>query len=379
MAINTIEEILADMRQGKMVILMDDEDRENEGDLIVPAECITPEIINFMAVHARGLICLTLMPERCEQLNLPLMVNQNGTVYSTNFTLSIEAAEGVTTGISAADRALTVKRAVAANAKPSDIVQPGHVFPLMARAGGVLSRAGHTEAGCDLARMAGYEAASVIVEIINDDGTMARRPDLEKFAEKHGLKIGTIADLIHYRTLNETTVQREAEQTVETEVGEFNVITYRDTVQGLSHLAFVKGDIDPEQPTLVRVHVRDPARDVAGIKVPGGEPKWSMLDALEYINNAGSGVVVLVDTANRPTDLAEIFLTSRTPRAGKGSDESGSGAYLTVGTGSQILRDLGVRQMRLLSSPRKFSVTGFDLEAVEFIPYQGTPVSADQV
>lgn len=379
MAINSIDEILADMRQGKMVILMDDEDRENEGDLIVPAECITPEIINFMAVHARGLICLTLMPERCKQLNLPLMVTQNGTVYSTNFTLSIEAAEGVTTGISAADRALTVKRAVAANAKPSDIVQPGHVFPLMARAGGVLSRAGHTEAGCDLARMAGYEAASVIVEVINDDGTMARRPDLEKFAEKHDIKIGTIADLIHYRTLNETTVQREAEQTVETEVGEFNVITYRDTVQGLSHLAFVKGEITPEQPTLVRVHVRDPARDVAGIKVPGSEPKWSMLDALEYISKAGSGVVVLVDSANRPTDLAESFLPSMKPRAGKGSDESSSGAYLTVGTGSQILRDLGVRQMRLLSSPRKFSVTGFDLETVEFIPYKGTPVSADQV
>ncbi|RDL44074.1 3,4-dihydroxy-2-butanone-4-phosphate synthase [Marinomonas piezotolerans] len=379
MAINSIEEILADMRQGKMVILMDDEDRENEGDLIVPAECITPEIINFMAVHARGLICLTLMPERCEQLNLPLMVTQNGAAFSTNFTLSIEASEGVTTGISAADRALTVKRAVAANAKPSDIVQPGHVFPLMARPGGVLSRAGHTEAGCDLARMAGYEAASVIVEVINDDGTMARRPDLEKFAEKHGIKIGTIADLIHYRTLNETTVQREAEQLVETEVGEFNLITYRDTVQGLSHLAFVKGDVAAETPTLVRVHVRDPARDVAGITVPGGEPKWSMLGALEYIAKEGCGVVVLVDSATRPTDLAESFLVSLNPPAGKGSNESGSGAYLTVGTGSQILRDLGVRRMRLLSSPKKFSITGFDLETVEFIPYKGAPVSADQV
>ena len=379
MAINTIEEILADMRQGKMVILMDDEDRENEGDLIVPAECITPEIINFMAVHARGLICLTLMPERCEQLKLPLMVNQNGAAFSTNFTLSIEAAEGVTTGISAADRALTVKRAVAANAKPDDIVQPGHVFPLMAKPGGVLSRAGHTEAGCDLARMAGYEAASVIVEVINDDGTMARRPDLEKFAEKHGIKIGTIADLIHYRTLNEATVQREAEQTVQTEVGEFNLITYRDTVQGLSHMAFVKGDITADTPTLVRVHVRDPARDIAGIISPEAEQKWSMLGALEYVAKEGAGVVVLVDTQDRPNDLAESFATTLNPPAGKGSDKSGSGTYLTVGTGSQILRDLGVGKMRLLSSPKKFSVTGFDLETVEFIPYKGTPVSADQV
>lgn len=379
MAINTIEEILADMRQGKMVILMDDEDRENEGDLIVPAECITPEIINFMAVHARGLICLTLMPERCEQLNLPLMVTQNGAQFSTNFTLSIEAAEGVTTGISAADRALTVKRAVAANAKPADIVQPGHVFPLMARPGGVLSRAGHTEAGCDLARMAGYEAASVIVEIINDDGTMARRPDLEKFAEKHDIKIGTIADLIHYRTLNEATVQREAEQVVQTEVGEFNLITYRDTVHGLSHMAFVKGDISPDTPTLVRVHVRDPARDIAGIISADGEQKWSMSGALAYIAKEGAGVVVLVDSLDRPTDLAESFAATFNPPAGKGSDKSGSGTYLTVGTGSQILRDLGVSKMRLLSSPRKFSVTGFDLEAVEFIPYKGTSVSADLV
>ncbi|MBJ7554623.1 bifunctional 3,4-dihydroxy-2-butanone-4-phosphate synthase/GTP cyclohydrolase II [Marinomonas spartinae] len=373
MALNSVEEILADIRQGKMVILMDDEDRENEGDIIVAAECITPEIINFMAVHARGLICLTLTPERCKQLNLPLMVNDNGTVYSTNFTLSIEAAEGVTTGISAADRALTVKRAVMANAKPSDIVQPGHVFPLMARAGGVLSRAGHTEAGCDLARMAGYEGASVIVEVINDDGTMARRPDLEKFAEKHGLKIGTIADLIHYRTLNETTVERESESVVQTEAGEFNLITYRDTVQGLSHLAFVKGDIAADEPTLVRVHVADPARDFAGIIGESEEPRWSMSKALDYIGQAGKGVVVLVDTHDKPMDLASSFATSIHPPAGKGPDQSGSGTYLTVGTGSQILRDLGIRKMRLLSSPKKFSVTGFDLEAVEFIPYAGAP------
>lgn len=376
MALNSVDEILADFRQGKMVILMDDEDRENEGDLIVAAECITPEIINFMAVHARGLICLTLTPQRCQQLNLPLMVNDNGTVYATNFTLSIEAAEGVTTGISAADRALTVKRAVMANAKPSDIVQPGHVFPLMARAGGVLSRAGHTEAGCDLARMAGYEGASVIVEIINDDGTMARRPDLEKFAEKHGIKIGTIADLIHYRTLNETTVVRENERTVQTEAGEFNLITYRDTVQGLSHLAFVKGEIKDDEPSLVRVHVADPARDFAGIICESDEPRWSMSKSLEYIGNAGQGVVVLIDSPEKTNDLASSFEASLSPPAGKGPDKSGSGTYLTVGTGSQILRDLGIRKMRLLSSPKKFSVTGFDLEAVEFIPYLGADNAA---
>ena len=371
MAINTIEEILADMRQGKMVILMDDEDRENEGDLIVAAECITPELINFMAVHARGLICLTLTNKRCEQLQLPLMVNNNGTVYATNFTLSIEAAEGVTTGISAADRALTVKRAVMANAKASDIVQPGHIFPLMARPGGVLSRAGHTEAGCDLAGMAGYEAASVIVEIMNDDGTMARRPDLEKFAEKHSLKIGTIADLIHYRTLNETTVERESEQEIETEAGVFNMITYRDNVHGLSHLAFVKGQPKGDEPVLVRVHIADPARDLVGAKSASGKHGWSMSKAMQYVGDAGEGVVLLIDTVDKPTDMAARIDATLNPPHGKGIDKSGSGTYLTVGTGSQILRDLGIRKMKLLSSPMKFSVTGFDLEAVEFIPYEG--------
>ncbi|TDO95874.1 bifunctional 3,4-dihydroxy-2-butanone-4-phosphate synthase/GTP cyclohydrolase II [Marinomonas balearica] len=369
MALNSIEEILSDMRLGKMVILMDDEDRENEGDIIVPAQCVTAEIINFMAVHARGLICLTLTPERCQQLNLPLMVNRNGAAFSTNFTVSIEAADGVTTGISAADRALTVKRAVMANAKPDDIVQPGHVFPLMSKPGGVLSRAGHTEAGCDLARLAGYEPASVIVEVINDDGTMARRSDLEKFAEKHRIKVGTIADLIHYRTLNETTVVRESEQVVNTEAGDFNLITYRDTVQDLSHLAFVKGKPSDAEPTLVRVHVVDPARDFANIVREDGSLSWTMSNALQYIAANGEGVVVLVDVSDKQTDLAMNFVSALTPQSGKNADKSGSGTYLTVGTGSQILRDLGIRKMRLLSSPKKYSLAGFDLEAVEFIPY----------
>ncbi|HLU91447.1 MAG TPA: 3,4-dihydroxy-2-butanone-4-phosphate synthase, partial [Pedomonas sp.] len=241
MALNSIEEIIEDIRQGKMVILMDDEDRENEGDLIIAAEQIRPEDINFMATHARGLVCLTLTQERCKQLDLPLMVLDNGARHSTNFTVSIEAAEGVTTGISAADRARTVRAAIARDARPTDLVQPGHVFPIVAQAGGVLSRAGHTEAGCDLARLAGYEPAAVIVEIMNEDGTMARRPDLEKFAEKHGLKIGTIADLIHYRSVKEKTVECINEREIVTDFGDFRLLSYRDIPRKEIHFALVKG------------------------------------------------------------------------------------------------------------------------------------------
>ena len=262
MQLNTPAEIIEDIRQGKMVILMDDEDRENEGDVLMAAEYVTPEAINFMATHARGLICLTLTSKRCKQLDLPLMVDANKSPFSTNFTLSIEAAEGVTTGISAADRARTVKAAVARDARPSDIVQPGHIFPLMAQDGGVLVRAGHTEAGCDLARLAGLEPAAVIVEILNEDGTMARRPDLEIFAKKHGVKIGTIADLIEYRNLNETTIEQVARCQLPTEVGDFQLVTFKDTIDNQLHFALIKGDIDPEQPTLVRVHLHDTFSDL---------------------------------------------------------------------------------------------------------------------
>lgn len=369
MQLNTVEELLEDIRQGKMVILMDDEDRENEGDLVIAAERIRPEDINFMAKYARGLICLTLTRKRCEQLKLPLMVQSNGAQFSTNFTLSIEAAEGVTTGISAADRAHTVLTAVKSNARPEDIVQPGHIFPLMAQPGGVLSRAGHTEAGCDLARMAGYEAASVIVEIMNDDGTMARRPDLELFAQEHGLKIGTIADLIHYRTTKEHTVVRAQEGVMPTEYGNFNYVTYRDEIQNCTHLAMTLGSITADEPTMVRVHSRtEVLRDVVGAVQPDGERKWTMRNALAKVAKEGKGVVLLLDASERIDihDSVELMMNGRQPSK---VNVSASGAYLTVGTGSQILRDLGVGKMRLLSSPMKFNaISGFDLEIEEYIP-----------
>ena len=261
MPLNTVEELVADIRAGKMVILMDDEDRENEGDLVIAATHVRAEDINFMITHARGLVCLTLSRDRCKQLNLPLMVDANGAQHGTNFTLSIEAAEGISTGISPAERAHTIQTAVAAHAKPSDIVQPGHIFPLMAQPGGVLHRAGHTEAGCDLSRLAGLEPASVICEIINEDGTMARRADLEIFAEKHGLKIGTIADLIHYRMTNEQTVERIDQQSIDTEYGTFDLYRYRELGNPDIHLALVKGE-PKEGVTTVRVHGFNPVRDL---------------------------------------------------------------------------------------------------------------------
>ncbi|MES9844018.1 MAG: 3,4-dihydroxy-2-butanone-4-phosphate synthase, partial [Candidatus Sedimenticola sp. 6PFRAG5] len=257
MAFNTTEEIIEDLRQGKMVIIMDDEDRENEGDLLMAAEMVTPEAINFMARYGRGLICLTLNKERCQQLRLPLMVGVNESQHATNFTVSIEAAEGVTTGISASDRSTTVLAAVKEDAQPQDIVQPGHIFPLMAQPGGVLVRAGHTEAGCDLARLAGMNPSSVIVEILNEDGTMARRPDLELFAKEHNLKIGTIADLIHYRVRNEKTIERISECTLPTEYGDFKLVAYQDCIDNELHLALVKGNVTPDEPTLVRVHMQN--------------------------------------------------------------------------------------------------------------------------
>ena len=273
-AISPVEDIVADIRAGRMVILVDEEDRENEGDIVVAAEHITPEAINFMAKHARGLVCLTLSRDRCQQLNLPLMVDANGAQHGTNFTLSIEAARGITTGISAAERAHTIQTAVAAHAKPADIVQPGHIFPLMAQPGGVLHRAGHTEAGCDLARLAGLEPASVICEIINEDGTMARRPDLEVFAEKHGLKIGTIADLIHYRMTNEQTVERIDQQTLDTEYGAFELFRYREIGTPDIHLALVKGQ-PKDGVTTVRVHGFNPARDLLKLNKQDGGGKKS--------------------------------------------------------------------------------------------------------
>jgi 3,4-dihydroxy 2-butanone 4-phosphate synthase/GTP cyclohydrolase II len=367
MELNSPEEIIDDIRQGKMVILMDDEDRENEGDLVIAAERVRAQDINFMATHARGLICLTLTKERCRHLNLPLMVKSNGAAFETNFTLSIEAAEGVTTGISAADRAHTIQVAVRSNAEPEDIVQPGHIFPLMAQPGGVLRRAGHTEAGCDLARLAGMTPAAAIVEIMNHDGSMARRADLEKFAEKHQLKIGTIADLIHYRTTNEHTIERTTETRVMTNQGEFQCISYADSIQHVTHLAFVKGDIIDTEPTLVRVHIRgDELRDMVGL---GNEQHWSVDKALAKVASEGKGVVLLLDNGQKEnfSVALERLLGKSTSRPAP-ANYSSSGAYLTVGTGSQILRDLGVGKMKVMSSQIKFNaISGFDLEISEYV------------
>jgi 3,4-dihydroxy 2-butanone 4-phosphate synthase / GTP cyclohydrolase II len=368
MELNTTTEIIEDIRRGKMVILMDDEDRENEGDLIIAAEMVRPEDINFMARYACGLICLTLTGERCKKLRLPLMVQDNNAQYSTNFTVSIEAAEGVTTGISAADRATTVLAAVNKDAHPEDIVQPGHIFPLKAKEGGVLSRAGHTEAGCDLARLAGLEAASVIVEIMNSDGSMARRPDLEKFAEEHDLKIGTIADLIHYRILHEKTVSRVEDQLLPTRFGDFNMITYQDDIQGGVHMALIKGDIDPEHETLVRVSQMDVFRDLMSAE-PAGRKSWSLGDSLSKIESEGAGVVVILANDNPSAEmLTHVRMLQNDEATNRNVVRTSGNGYNTVGTGSQILRDLGVRKMRLLSSPVKYTgISGFDLEVVEFI------------
>ncbi|MFT5116570.1 MAG: 3,4-dihydroxy 2-butanone 4-phosphate synthase/GTP cyclohydrolase II [Kiritimatiellia bacterium] len=366
MKLNTIEELVEDIRLGKMVILMDDEDRENEGDLVMAAEQVRPEDINFMATHARGLVCLTLSEPRCRLLDLPLMVNDNRAQYSTNFTLSIEAAEGVTTGISAADRAKTIRAAVARNADKKSIVQPGHIFPLMAQAGGVLSRAGHTEAGCDLAGLAGYEPAAAIVEIMNDDGTMARREDLEKFAEQHDLKIGTIADLIHYRSVTEKTVECINQREVKTRFGQFSLSTYRDVVLGDIHFSLSKGDISSDVPTLVRVHLLDTAKDLLSIEKEDAEFKsWTFYDAMAFVEKAEQGVVVLMCYEESSSDIEDNIEAMLT---GIQQPVSQDTVYRQVGTGAQILRDLGVKKMRLMSAPLKFSaLSGFDLEVVEVL------------
>ena len=368
MKLNTVEEIIEDIRQGRMVILMDDEHRENEGDLVIAAERVRTEDINFMATNARGLICLTLSRERCDFLNLRPMVTRNNTQFHTNFTASIEAATGVTTGISAADRARTIQVAVARDTKPDDIVQPGHVFPIMAQPGGVLQRAGHTEAGCDLARLAGFTPAAAIVEIMNEDGTMARRPDLEIFAQKHGLKIGTIVDLIQYRIANERTVSRKDSWPVQTEHGEFMLHTFTDTILGGPHLAFTMGKVVAAEPVLVRVHIANTLRDVCDVVNPAW-PSWSFSAALERIAREGRGVAVLLSGDEYAEDINETLVNAFGDEAGA-PRRNRKGNDLTIGTGSQILRDLGVGKMRLLSYPARFhAISGFDLEVVEFVPY----------
>ncbi|WP_438465390.1 bifunctional 3,4-dihydroxy-2-butanone-4-phosphate synthase/GTP cyclohydrolase II [Marinomonas sp. PE14-40] len=370
MALNSIEEIISDIRAGKMVILMDDEDRENEGDIIVAAEKVTPEIINFMASKARGLICLTLTPERCDYLGLPSMVAGNGSKFSTPFTVSIEAAEGVTTGISAADRAKTVLAAVNPMGKPDDIVQPGHIFPLRAQAAGVLLRAGHTEAGCDLAALAGLQPSSCIVEIMNEDGTMARRPELEVFAKEHDLKIGTIADLIKYRMANEHTIEKLSQDAFSTAYGEFDLHLYKDTINNDTHMALTKGDLAASEAPLVRVQSQETLRDLLGVNNPESN-SWPMSEALKTIADSNAGALVLLNVGEKEdvVDSVETFLGRQKPQPNSNLDSSGS--YVTIGTGSQILRDLGVSKMKLLSNPMKFTgISGFELEVVDYLTYQ---------
>ncbi|MFO1377695.1 MAG: bifunctional 3,4-dihydroxy-2-butanone-4-phosphate synthase/GTP cyclohydrolase II [Steroidobacteraceae bacterium] len=364
MTLNTTEELLDDLRAGRMVVVMDDEDRENEGDLLMAAQHVRAEDINFMARYGRGLICLTLTRERCRQLRLPLMVSETDQTQTTNFTVSIEAAEGVTTGISAHDRARTVQAAVRKDACPEDLRQPGHVFPLMAQPGGVLTRAGHTEAGCDFARLAGCEPAAVIVEILNEDGTMARRPDLERYARNHGLKIGTIADLIRYRLHNERSVERVAERGVETEFGLFQLHVYEDHVHSDVHLALVRGPLDAERPPLVRVHIAETLRDVLGV-VPHGS--WSLRAALARVAEEDSGVVLVLRTRESPRDLvAAVHSLGR--RHDAPGEQDAPIVLRTYGIGAQILRDLGVTRMRVLSAPKQMhGISAFGLEVVGYV------------
>jgi 3,4-dihydroxy 2-butanone 4-phosphate synthase/GTP cyclohydrolase II len=364
MTLHSIDDILTDLRAGRMVVIMDDEDRENEGDLIMAAEAVRAEDVNFMARYARGLICLTLTRDRCRQLRLPLMVSDTNMEHSTNFTVSIEAAEGVTTGISAHDRAQTIRAAVRRGASPEDLRQPGHIFPLMAQPGGVLTRAGHTEAGCDLARLAGMEPAAAIVEILNEDGTMARRPDLERFAAYHGLKIGTIADLIRYRLEKECSIERIAEQTVQTEFGEFCMYCYEDHVNRTVHLALVRGELAAAAAPLVRVHLKDTLRDVVGIR--GENLGWPLRAAMQRIAQEGLGVIVILRPEETPRDLMDAVQSIH--HTGAAAAQPGAKVLRTYGIGAQILRDLGVNRMRVLSAPKQMhGLSGFDLEVVEYV------------
>ena len=363
MSLAPIQEIVAELKAGRMVILVDEEDRENEGDLVMAAEHVTPEAINFMVKHARGLVCLTLTDARCRQLGLKQMVSDNQTPHGTAFTVSIEAAEGVTTGISAADRAVTIQAAVAKSAVPSDIIQPGHIFPLRAQPGGVLVRAGHTEAGCDLCAMAGLEPASVICEILKEDGTMARLPDLLKFAKEHQLKIGAIADLIHYRAANERLVEREGEREIATPFGNFRLVVFRDKISRATHLSLSRGDIRADAETLVRVH--EPISLVDALDMTGAGHAYSVHGALKILaQEKTAGVVVLLHRPESADDLAARALPADTAPPARKFD------LRNYGTGAQILRDLGVGKMKLLATPRKMpAMDGFGLEVTGY--YEG--------
>jgi 3,4-dihydroxy 2-butanone 4-phosphate synthase/GTP cyclohydrolase II len=359
-AISPVADIIAELKSGRMVVLVDEEDRENEGDLLMAAEFATPETINFMARYGRGLICLTLTEEKCRSLNLPLMVTNNRSPLGTNFTLSIEAAEGVTTGISAADRARTVQAAIRPDADSRDIVQPGHIFPLMAQEGGVLVRAGHTEAGCDLARLAGLTPAAVICEILKDDGEMARLPDLVPFAAQHGLKIGTITDLIQYRSRTESLVTRVAERDIETMHGTFRLVAYSDLIGRETHIALVKGEVSPGKEALVRVH--EPVSLIDLLDAGSTNHSWNFHDALKAIARADCGVVLLL---HREETAAELLERAKPPRRDAPQPKI---ALRNYGIGAQILKDLKVKKMRLLALPRRMpSMAGFDLEVTGYV------------
>ncbi len=361
--ISPVEDIVADMRAGRMVILVDEEDRENEGDLVLAADHVTPEAINFMAKFGRGLICLTLTRERCELLNLPPMVERNGAQYSTAFTASIEAAEGVTTGISAADRARTVQAAVAKNALASDLVQPGHIFPLQAVDGGVLMRAGHTEAGCDLAAMAGCSPTAVICEIMNDDGTMARLPDLQLFAAEHGLKIGTIADLIAHRSRNESLIEKVGSRTLQTAFGEFTAHAFKENTSQSLHLALVKGQWAPDEVVAARVH--EPLSVLDLLETGRAMHSWSLDQSLGYMAEQGRGVVVLLNCGESAAQLLAQF--EGKARAAQ-APERGRMDLRTYGVGAQILRECGAHKLKLMGNPRRMpSMTGYGLEIVGYI------------
>jgi 3,4-dihydroxy 2-butanone 4-phosphate synthase / GTP cyclohydrolase II len=358
MTLATTPEIVAELKSGRIVVLVDDEDRENEGDLVFAADFVTPDKINFLATHGRGLICMPITPEHAERLKLAPMTPRNRSVHGTNFTVSIEAASGIATGISAADRAHTIHVASRPDAAPEDIVQPGHVFPLIAQAGGVLARAGHTEACCDLARLAGLSPSAVLCEIMNEDGTMARRPDLDVFARKHGLLIGTIADLIHHRSRTERLVERIAERPLATQHGAFRLVVYRDKLTDATHLALVRGPVSPETETLVRVH--EPLSVMDLLDAQSEAHSWSIPAALATIAQAGRGVVVLL---HRPESAAEL----RRRAIAEGTPATSKMDLRDYGIGAQILRDLNVGKMRLLARPRKMpSMAGFGLEVTGF-------------
>ncbi len=361
MSFAAIPELLQDIRNGRMVVIVDDEDRENEGDLIMAAELVRPADINFMVTHARGLVCLSLTPERCRQLNLPLMVSDNRSPFQTNFTVSIEAAEGVTTGISAQDRATTIRAAVRADARPSDLTQPGHIFPLMAQPGGVLTRTGHTEAACDLAQLAGLQPAGVLVEILDADGGMARRPSLEIFARQHDIRMGSIEDLIRYRLATEHTVERLDARPIDTAAGPFQLVTYRDRLSSELHFALVHGQPRGDAPTLVRVHVKNPLSDV--LQWQRADFGISVAEALRQVAAEPAGVVVVLSERLHPDDLLARITERPEPIAAKSMEWRRNGA------GAQILADLGLHQLRVLGTPRRqVGLAGYGLEVVEYVP-----------